>query len=150
MDAFQVSENLQIQRHGLQSHDYVLDQFRRHDVFCLPTHHSGEGHNNSVNEAMMLGLSILVTRHGFLGSVLDAQTAVFLDGDVPTSIASALGHFAQDRTAAAKLGLNAYRKLVAEYTSDALFPRLEGYYREMTAGKGHSAEVQRHPKGRRD
>jgi len=132
LDEKTLPEGLDLRRTGLQPHDAVLDLYREHDIFCLPSRHPGEGHNNATNEAMMLGLCILVTRHGFLDSILDEDTAIFLEGDLPHAIASALGRLDADREHGRRLAANAHAKLIAEYTSGALFPRLEAHYDALT------------------
>ena len=131
LDAQPIPPGLDLRRLGLKPHDAVLDLYRAHDIFCLPSRHPGEGHNNATNEAMMLGLCILVTRHGFLDSILDEASAIFLEGDLSESIANALERLHADRAFGRRLAENAHAKLIAEYTSGVLFPRLEQHYTEL-------------------
>lgn len=79
VDNYEFSTQFKVIRHGKKEHEEVLDILATSNVFCLPTRHKGEGHNNSINEAMMLGIPIICTRHGFLEDVLGADKCVYID-----------------------------------------------------------------------
>ncbi len=125
------SGSLTIDRLGPQDHDQVIELFKTHDVFCLPTRHLGEGHSNTINEAMMMGMVIVTTRHGFIASVLDESACYFVDKNSPDSITAALVMVDGDREGARKKAASARALLRDRYSSDTVIPVLEQIYRRL-------------------
>ncbi|MGF1853520.1 glycosyltransferase [Vibrio satsumensis] len=74
----ELEDNFNLSSHGKLSHDKVLKVLSANSAFILPSKHVGEGHNNSINEAMMLNIPILSTRQGFLGDILNDR-CIFID-----------------------------------------------------------------------
>ncbi len=74
-----LSPFFQIKRLGKIPHDEVLCFFEKNDIYCYPTMHKGEGHNNTINEAMMMNMIIITTRNGFLNQILDDSSAYFIN-----------------------------------------------------------------------
>lgn len=66
-----ISDNLNIIRYGLQEHSFVLERMKYNDIYCYPTKHPGEGHNNTINEALMNNMIIIASDAGFLGDILN-------------------------------------------------------------------------------
>ncbi len=125
-----VPTNLKIKRNGRLDYGDVMRHYSNSDIYCYPTYHSGEGHNNSVNEAMMYGLTIITTRNGFLSDVLGDNCAFFLSEISAEEISSALLYFYKNREAGKRLGRNARLRLLSNFTSDIVYPKLERYYEE--------------------
>jgi len=108
---------LTVHRHGRQDHAVVLEAMTKADVYVYPTSHPGEGHNNSVNEAMMSGLVIVTRPQGFLGDVLPNDCAIMLDAVSAAEIARALHVIDNDRPAARELARHARLRLQTSYSS---------------------------------
>ncbi len=131
IDTQQFGTGITIVRHGRVPHETVLAHMSATDVYAYPTSHPGEGHNNSINEAMMHGLVILVTRHGFLPDVLSDRCAFFLDSASENDIASNLIAISRDKEGAAKTGMRARQRLINEYTSVIASKRLTKVYERI-------------------
>lgn len=120
-------------RKGRASHEEVLAQMKASDIYAYPTSHPGEGHSNSINEAMMYGLVILTTQHGFLADVLSGGCALFLDSASKDAIASNLIAISIDKKGFFKVGARARQRLIKEYTSQAASERLTKVYERVQA-----------------
>lgn len=121
-----------VKRMGRMDHDEVLKLFGTNDVFCMPTRHSGEGHTNTVNEAMMMGMVIVSTRHGFLEDVLGGDISYFLDELSPDAIADRLETIHRDRDESRRRAHAARERLLQRFTSKRAFQDLTARYRELT------------------
>ena len=95
-----------------------------HNVYAYPTTHSGEGHNNSINEAMMNSLCIVTTHNGFLSDVLGGGLAHHIDKVTADDIYDALKRIKMFPEEANSMTRNAYEKLKSEYSSNAATKRL--------------------------
>ncbi len=133
LDNKEISENLTINRKGRQSYDFVLDQFSKNDVYCYPTRHSGEGHNNTINEAMMFGLIIITTKQGFLGSIITDKNGYSIDTIDPPVIAKTIDSIIKFPELAKTKGQKAKETLVTQFSSDKLYPILEKAYFTLTS-----------------
>lgn len=128
-------QNMTIIRHGKQPHAKVLAAMQRSDIYVYPTSHAGEGHNNSINEAMMYGLVILTTRQGFLGDILSDNTAFFLDSVDANNVAAGIKAIVEDRSRARKVGIAARNKLLSDYTDDAARSKFVGAYEKLICAR---------------
>lgn len=128
-DNLNLVPGFQIVRRGRLSNAEVLAAMRGVDVYAYPTYHSGEGHNNTINEAMMNGLIVLTTTQGFLNDVLGTECAYFLDEVSPSNIASALQYIDTNKKEATDKAVKARNKLINEYTSLAATNRLKAIYK---------------------
>jgi len=133
LDALSISGlPFKINRLGRLDHDKILSVYQQNDVFVLPTRHSGEGHNNSINEAMMMGLVIVSTRHGFLESVLGEDCSYFLKDTSAQEISETLLLIHKNRSEARQKVKNARTRLIECFSSDIAFEKLEDYYLQLT------------------
>ena len=123
-----------LNRMGRLPHEEVLRLCAANDVFCMPSRHRGEGHTNAVNEAMMYGMVIVSTRHGFLESVLGDRCSYFLEELTAAEIARVLKVVDDERDEARERAARARQKLLSSFTGSAAFSRLEQHYRALTAG----------------
>lgn len=130
-DSFSHADNLSIVRLGRRPHAEVLQHMQVNDVYCYPTAHAGEGHNNSINEAMMNGMIIVTTRHGFLESVLTENGAIFLDGTSPAQIAGAIDRISRHPIEAREIAAFARNRCLQEFTSARAGKVLEAAYRSL-------------------
>lgn len=118
-------------RCGRLAHQDVLAHMRHNDIYGYPTRHPGEGHSNSVNEAMMNGLVIVASRRGFLPDILEEdKEALFLEQITPESVAERLNWIHSHRDVARNIAAEARKKLLRTYTSSAVQAVLEGAYLE--------------------
>jgi len=119
--------NYKIIRYGKLEHKDVLKVLECSDLFCLPTKHSGEGHNNSVNEAMMLKIPIMCTKHGFLYDILKDNRAYFIE-DLNKITSSFEKYLDLDREID-EMTSNAYDFFKGMLHSDVVIPKLELIYK---------------------
>jgi glycosyltransferase involved in cell wall biosynthesis len=132
-DAFVAPPSMTVRRLGRTPHAEVLAAMQAHDIYCYPSAHSGEGHNNSVNEAMMYGMVILATRHGFLPEVLPEEAAHFLASATAEEIGGRLIEISHDRLEATRRAAAARSRLAAEFTSVQASRRLRLAYAPVLA-----------------
>lgn len=140
LDKLNKEPKLDINRIGVKSHEYVLESFNKIDVYCYPTSHKGEGHNNSINEAMMMGLIIITTRQGFLGTVLNDERAYFLDSVSPEEVAEKLLIISRNRESAQKKANLSRKHLIENFTSNVAYKRLDQHYTILT-NNNHTIKV---------
>lgn len=126
-----------LRRRGRLPHRETLLEYRNHDIFFLPSSHPSEGHNNSVNEAMAMGLVVVASRHGFLEDVL-ADTGIFLEEVRPAEIARALMRIDRNRGRAREQACAARRRLLDNFNSDKAFPTLENHYETLVGCRANS------------
>jgi glycosyltransferase involved in cell wall biosynthesis len=118
LDQFEIIKPaFQINRNGKSCHEDVMQAMSNHDVFFMPSKHYGEGHNNSINEAMLMGMVIVSTKNGFLDSVLNDECAFFLDPLSVDNIVKLISEIDKDRKKALGKSENA-QKRVLELFSD--------------------------------
>lgn len=128
IDDYNCAGNLTIIRLGKLPHSEVLRHMSLNDVYFYPTKHSGEGHNNSINEAMMSFMTIVTTKTGFLTSVL-ADSAYFLDEVNDQAIDNVVRHIITNKHEAIEKATKARKRLVEYYTSFKQIPILNSYYK---------------------
>lgn len=121
---------LRVSRMGRLPHDAVVEIMCASDIYCYPTMFVGEGHNNSINEAMMCQLTILTTRRGFLPEVLGQDCAVFIEDVSAESISEALLNIVADKAGSAAYGKRARARLLSDFTSTTASQLLGDYYDE--------------------
>ncbi|MCI5137797.1 MAG: glycosyltransferase [Candidatus Electrothrix sp. AR1] len=132
LDNYSLSKGLVLRRLGRLPHREVLRHFSENDIYFYPTSHPGEGHNNSINEAMMMGLIIATTRHGFLEAILEDR-AYFVEERTPACIADLIIFIDNNREDAVKKAISGYRYLRKNLTSDVAFSTLNDFYRSLTS-----------------
>lgn len=125
--------NLTIDRVGPQRHDIALGFYGRNDVYLYPTRHAGEGHNNTINEAMMHGMVIAVSKMGFLETVLSDDSAYFIDAVRAEEVARVILEIARDRKAAVAKGERARARLLEHFVARKAFDKLTAVYRSLRA-----------------
>lgn len=131
IDDQQHYHGLKVVRHGKLSHEKVLGIMQKTDIYIYPTTHPGEGHNNSINEAMMNGLVILTTRKGFLENVLGEDTCYFIDRVTAQDIANTLNRIIKDKNHSISKAERAREKLIAEFTDSIAKNRFETAYMKL-------------------
>lgn len=132
LDNQSLEANFIINRLGVKPHHIVLEWFDKIDVYCYPTSHKGEGHNNSINEAMMMGAIIITTKQGFLGTVLSNERAYFLDKISPEEISSTFEKINNNRPLSKTKALESRNYLVNNFTSEVAYKKLVNHYKVLT------------------
>jgi glycosyltransferase involved in cell wall biosynthesis len=127
-DAFEAPALMTVWRLGRRPHAEVLAAMQAHDIYCYPSAHSGEGHNNSINEAMMCGMVILATRHGFLPDVLPEDAGWLFGSATAEEIGNGLIEISRNRPHARRKAAAAHCRLAAEFTSVQANHRLHAAY----------------------
>lgn len=80
---------------GRKSHSEVAEAMHESSIYLYPSRHQGEGHNNSINEAMNAGCFIVTTDVGFLRDVIPDGN-IFLQDLSASSILLAISRIKED------------------------------------------------------
>jgi glycosyltransferase involved in cell wall biosynthesis len=120
--------NLKVHRLGKQPHEIVLQQMADNDVYVYPSKHLGEGHNNSINEAMMNNMVIVSSKAGFLEAILKGD-AYLLDKVEANSISENILHIINNKHEALQKADSLKKRLINNFTSEIQIPMLESYYK---------------------
>ena len=104
---------------------------KENDIFCYPTSHSGEGHSNAINEAMMNTMIIISTKKGFLGDILDEESAYFVEEENSRDIYKVILEIVQNKKIAIKKAIEGYKKLKDHYTVSKVSKEIFNYYNEL-------------------
>jgi len=131
LDGLELHPNFTVHRLGRMPHEEVLQQYPLNDIYCYPTRHKGEGHNNSINEAMMAGLVIVTTRQGFLGTILNNDIAYFLEEVSTEEVAEKLLAIGTNREVAREKARKVRAYLLENFTSSVAYDKLERYYSDI-------------------
>ncbi len=121
---------------GFLDHAEVLRCLADQHVFVFPTRWRGEGHSNAVNEAMQVGLPVVSTRQGFLGSVVTPECGALLDDTRPERIADTLVELTRGWDALRARGEAARRHVYAEFSDETVLARLAEIYDALLARRG--------------
>lgn len=127
------NSNFKMNRYGGQSHDFILSKMQKCDVFCYPTFHSGEGHSNSINESMMNTMIIVTTQKGFLGDILNDNSAYFIKEQDSQDIYNKLMEINTHRNIAITKAKNAYQLLIENYTVSKIASDIRDYYHQLVS-----------------
>lgn len=132
VDCFESNESgCVIQRKGRVSHDVVMRQMAQNDVFIIPSRHSGEGHNNSINEAMISGMVVAVTDHGFLEDVVGEDCGYIIKPLNAQSIAKTVQRIDENRDEALKKAAKGKRRVIDNYSSEKAAIKMKKAYRDL-------------------
>ena len=131
LDNVELPNNLIIKRVGILSNEKAHEYFTMCDVYLYPTYHEGEGHNNSINEAMMYGMAIVTTKKGFIGSVLNDEIAFFVEERNEDHLYNTLVDICESPMVAKSKGKKAYQHLLKNYTTDIAFKKLSSFYHSL-------------------
>jgi glycosyltransferase involved in cell wall biosynthesis len=131
MDTYSVDSHLTIRRRGRQAYEEVLLEFMRQDIYCYPTSHDGEGHNNTINEALMTGLYVITTKQGFLADVITDERGSSLSSVEPSIIAKELIWISENKEHASKKALIGKQYLVENFMTGTNFRRLNEIYNTL-------------------
>ena len=126
-----VNDNLILYSKGKLHHDKVLHEFKLNDVYCYPSKHPGEGHNNTINEALMHEMVVCSTLNGFLGSFLNEENSYPITNLSAKNIELRLTEI-KDDIITAKLKASKGRQLIlAQFNTDKAKEILEKKYHQL-------------------
>lgn len=131
MDSFSLDNNLTVERRGRQPYEEVLQELDRHDIYCYPTSHIGEGHNNTINEALMTGLYVITTKQGFLADIITEERGSSLDSVDPSVVAKELTWISENKEQARKKASKGKQHLADNFTTGVNFRRLNEIYGQL-------------------
>lgn len=123
--------DINIHRFGSKPHDFIMVKMQECDIFCYPTFHKGEGHSNSINEAMMNTMVIIATKNGFLANILDNNAAYFIEEKNAEDIYETLITISNERNTAVEKAKNGYKLLIENYTVSKIKNDIDSYYLKL-------------------
>jgi glycosyltransferase involved in cell wall biosynthesis len=129
LDSYAAPAGLRIVRRGALEFDEVQSLLAGQDIFCFPTRHIGEGHPNVLTEAMAHALTIVTTRHGFIGELLDDTSAYFVASGSADAVAGALVDIGAHRDEARRKGDKGRITVQTRFTETIVLGRLRELYR---------------------
>jgi glycosyltransferase involved in cell wall biosynthesis len=126
-------KNIQIISHGRKPHDFVLEKMAECTYYVYPSRHIGEGHNNSINEAMMNSMVIIASKAGFLGNVLENCGYSLIDGaqNYRDQIVIAIQESILDWAGAVECAKRCRNKIEMIYNSEVQGRILESQYNKI-------------------
>jgi glycosyltransferase involved in cell wall biosynthesis len=127
--------DFELVRMGSIDRSEIMMLLKKSDVFCMPSRYTGEGHSNAINEAMMWGLVIISTRHGFLETVLGEDGAYLLEHGGKEEISDTLSYIHVNRENARDKAKYARQCLINLYSSDSAFKKLDDAYYKLVHDK---------------
>lgn len=104
---------------GVLDGDAKLAAYHAADVFCFPTFFDSETFSLVIIEALSFGIPVVTTRWRGIPDMLEGSGAAFLlPPQDDASVAEALATLAADKELRRKMGENARRRYVENYTLD--------------------------------
>lgn len=133
LDQITKENKLIINRFGGRDHAFILSKMQECDIFCFPTFHSGEGHSNSINEAMMNSMVIVTTKNGFLADILRENTAYFIEERNSEDIKDKISDIIVNKENAIAKAQKGYNLLTKNYTVSKVKTIIERHYYSLVA-----------------
>jgi glycosyltransferase involved in cell wall biosynthesis len=131
LDSVVNKSDIRINRYGSKDHNFILSKMKDNDIFCYPTFHSGEGHSNAINEAMMNTMVIISTRNGFLGDILSESSAYFVNERSSKDIYKTILNIINNREYAAEKANEGYNTLNTHFTVSKVAKDILNHYNEL-------------------
>ncbi len=104
------------------------------DVFVLPSR--SEGLANALLEAMSTGLACIASNIAGMGDVIqDGHDGLLVPPGEPELLADSIVGLFEDRAKRSEFGRLARRKIIDEYSIDAVADRYAGLYQRLIAGR---------------
>lgn len=120
--------------HGLVTPDRVAEILRQMHFFLFITKHSGEGHSNSLTEAMAAGVVPVCSANGFNRSVV-------MDGGIVLPLQTTAEDYANEilgiyhNGSWSQLSDACSSRVKQEFSADIVLPRLASWYSDLAEGR---------------
>ncbi len=123
---------VKIIRYGAKNHEFVLNKMKENAIYLYPSKHSGEGHNNTINEAMMNSMIIISSKAGFLEDVLsDSGYLMDSQSNMIKNIEDAILEILKNPQNAIQIARNGRNKIENIYNSKIQGEVLEEQYKKI-------------------
>ncbi|MCK4660794.1 MAG: glycosyltransferase family 4 protein [Phycisphaerae bacterium] len=103
-------------------------------VFLMPTHWPGEGHPNSVTEAMLAGLGMILSDWFHREDIVPAPGAIIIPPRDPGALADAVQRYIDNPALLAEAGRVNREYVKANYLDSVCYPRFLKLYRQLAGG----------------
>lgn len=100
-------------------------------VFVMPTQHPGEGHSNSVSEAMMAGLGMILADWLHREDIVPEKGAIVVPAQNPAALADAAESYFHNPELLQMAGRTNRAFVEENYLDSICFPRLLDLYRHL-------------------
>jgi glycosyltransferase involved in cell wall biosynthesis len=108
----------------------IADVLAALDVFVQPSRYEGLG--VAVLEAMAAGLPVVASRVGGIPeAVQEGKTGLLVAKEEPEALAAAIAELLQDPARAARMGAEGRRRVLAEFSMEAMADRYERLYQDL-------------------
>lgn len=116
---------------GKLNHNEVLEQFKINDVYCYPSKHPGEGHNNTINEALMSQMVICSSLNGFLDTFLNEDNSFPLKKVKVKEIVLRLSEIIENKNVAIDKSIKGRDLILSQFNTDKVKLILEKEYHKL-------------------
>lgn len=114
--------------------EFILDVYQEAHCFILPSR--GEGLSNALLEAMAMELAVIATYvSGTVDVIEDGRDGILIQPDSPEELAEAMATIIQDQELSLKLGQNARRKVIRDFSLDSVAQQYSDLYTNLLNGK---------------
>jgi glycosyltransferase involved in cell wall biosynthesis len=117
------------------------DLFRRHAIYCLPSH--GEPLGGTALEGMACGKPLVVTNTGGLPYVLAEDGGIKVPENDPDALAEALLQLISAPDMQKRMGAANRARVEAEFTWQKVVDKLERVYADLVRSDGRKGEAER-------
>ena len=118
---------------GKLDHGEVLKQFNLNDIYCYPSKHDGEGHNNTINEALMHQMIVCSTLNGFIGSFLNKENSYPLRKVCKNEIKIRLNEIIENKDLAVNKSIKGRELILHQFNTNIAQSILEREYIKLVA-----------------
>lgn len=131
LNTFLKSIFFKIDTKGKLKHSDVLLEFTKNDIYCYPTKHIGEGHNNTINEALMYGMVICATNAGFIGDFLNEENSYPINKLNAQEISKVFSNIITNTLLAKQKSEKGRQLVLHEFNTDIAKQKLQKHYEEL-------------------
>lgn len=102
-------------------------------IFVMPTRWHGEGHPNSVTEAMMAGLGMILSDWQHRADIVPERGAIVIPPEEPAALADAVTRYIDSPDLLAEAGRTNRRYVEENYLDYVCYPRLLTLYEKLAS-----------------